>query len=657
MTRDTRIQLTACLVLGLCLTASGVMAPRLTASMGRNRLVYTDTAEADTPPEVVLGIAMGAFRGLFVNYLWIRANDLKEAGRYYEAVQLADAITKLQPRFPRVWVFHAWNMAYNISVTTQTRQERWQWVQAGIRLLRDRGIPANPNDMLIHKELAWIFQHKVGGYTDDANAFYKRKLAEEWTIVLGPPPPPDPKDRDRAHAIAKFAGWLREISEAPDTLGELEKQEPLTAELARRLKDEVGENLDMLMLRRYEMHRAAATSVRRAVIEAAQGPRHRAMAALMADARYVAAWPRLLAYTRKRALVGEFHMEPDRMIRYTQKYGPMDWRHAGAHAVYWSARGVENALGRYTSANVKDFDFINADRGTIQAVQELARSGEVYFNFLDFVMGGNALYLALPNTHFVQTYGDILAELVARSWADRWSGKDARPYSFYSAGYENFLRDQIRFYYRRGQRNIAEDLQKRLREFPGQNMNDEERIENTRLPLDEFVDKEMKDQFKSPYVAVAEIVAALQGAYTSGLLAGDDELFRTQFKYAKDFHAYFLKAQGRLNPVDIEQARMVAMPAEFRQMAAQVYWALLQILDLDDAERVYDHSPEDLRQAAYDLLKDRFKTVLDDDAKAGGREFEKVFPEPAGMDQFRAVMARWEKEEEAKRPPPVVAPK
>ena len=33
-------------------------------------------------------------------------------------------------------------------------------------------------------------------------------------------------------------------------------------------------------------------------------------------------------------LLHHFHMESDRMIRYTQKYGPMDWRHAGAHAVY-----------------------------------------------------------------------------------------------------------------------------------------------------------------------------------------------------------------------------------------------------------------------------------------------------------------------------------
>lgn len=653
MTRDARIQFVACVVLALGLTASGMMAPRLTASMGRHRLVYTDTAERGQPPEVTLGIAMGAFRGLFVNYLWIRANDLKEAGKYYEAVQLSEAITKLQPRFPRVWIFHAWNMAYNISVTTQTSQERWQWVQAGIRLLRDKGIPANPNDMLMHKELAWIFQHKVGGYTDDANPYYKRKLAEEWTIVLGPPPPPDSKDRDRAHAIEKFAGWLGAIAGAPDTLGELEKQEPAVAELVRRLRDDVGEKLDQLLLRRYEMHRAAATSARRATIEAAQGPRHRAMAALLADTGLAKAWPALIAHVRKRVLVDEYHMEPDRMIRYTRKYGPMDWRHPAAHAVYWSARGVENALGRFTDENKKDFDFINADRGTIQAVQELARSGEVYFNFLEFIMGGSALFLELPNTHFIQTYGDILQELVDRSWADT----DKRPYSFYAAGYENFLRDNIRFYFRRGQREMAEDLFTRLRTFPGQNMNDPGRVAEMALPLKEFVNKEMIDQFKSAHVAEGEIVASLHGAYTSGLLAGDDEVFRSQFEYARQFHAYYVVHQAsRVNPVNLEQSRMQVLPNDFRLAASQIYWTLLQYLNLDDAERVYDHSPEDLRQAAYDMLKDRFEETLDADAAKGGRPFERVFPEPPGMEEFRAMVDRWKSEEEAKRPPPI-APK
>src|SRR5687768_320479 len=131
MQRDTITQLVALLVMVASLAVSGVLAVELTASGGRSKLTYADAVEDGQPPQVAAGIAMGAFRGLFVNILWIRANDLKEDGRFHEAIDLAKAITTLQPRFPQVWVFHAWNMAYNISVSTQTPSERWQWVTAG----------------------------------------------------------------------------------------------------------------------------------------------------------------------------------------------------------------------------------------------------------------------------------------------------------------------------------------------------------------------------------------------------------------------------------------------------------------------------------------------------------------------------------------------
>ena len=183
-------RLVAILLIVLSLAGSVYMVPAIAASAGRHKITITERAEDSDPPEVSLGIAMGAFRGLFVNILWMRANDMKEAGLFHEAIELANTITKLQPRFPRVWVFHAWNLAYNISVETQTPEERYQWVLAGVRLLRDEAIPANPTDIMLHKELAWILLHKIGGYTDDANRFYKREWAAEWTVVVGVPPGP-----------------------------------------------------------------------------------------------------------------------------------------------------------------------------------------------------------------------------------------------------------------------------------------------------------------------------------------------------------------------------------------------------------------------------------------------------------------------------------
>src|SRR5882724_10856612 len=85
-------------------------------------------------------VALGSFRGLIANALWIRANDLQNDGKYFEMVQLADWITKLEPTFAQVWVVQGWNMAYNISVKFSDFADRWRWVQRGIELFRDEGL-------------------------------------------------------------------------------------------------------------------------------------------------------------------------------------------------------------------------------------------------------------------------------------------------------------------------------------------------------------------------------------------------------------------------------------------------------------------------------------------------------------------------------------
>ena len=130
-------------------------------------------------------VALGGFRGLIANALWIRANDLQEEGKYFEMVQLADWITKLEPTFSQVWLVQSWNMAYNISVKFTDYADRWRWVQRGIELLRDDGLRFNPTEALIYRELAWFFQHKMGQNMDDGHLYFKTAWAKEMTQVLG----------------------------------------------------------------------------------------------------------------------------------------------------------------------------------------------------------------------------------------------------------------------------------------------------------------------------------------------------------------------------------------------------------------------------------------------------------------------------------------
>lgn len=644
MRRDTINQLIAVGAMVACMAVSAVLAVGLTSSGGRNKLVYTDRAVDGDPPEVAAGIALGAFRGLFVNILWIRANDLKEEGRFYEAMDLAKMITRLQPRFPHVWVFHAWNMAYNISVSTQTPEERWQWVQAGINLLRNEGIPANPSDLLLHKELAWIFLHKIGGYMDDANLHYRRWLAAEWSDVLGPPPPRDVRDRDLAFAIKRYADWLRPIAEAPEAPEDVVAREPSTRELVRVLREKTGQQPDFTLARYYSRMTMVAKSGFRAYDESRMMPQEREFLALVMDPQYAKAWDALIPFLRRRMLIEVYHMEPERMLAYTEKFGPLDWRHHASHALYWGQRGVENAQLRVGELNKKDFDFVNSGRIVVQALQELWRSSEVSYDYMGFIRqpeNPGIYYNGSPNIHFIESYGKYLQDYIDLSWVDRKS----RVYNMYAAGYENFVKDAIRFLYRRGDKARAQKMKDDLAGWEWRNMNDRERIEQFALSLDDFVKKELEDALTRPSVAREEVVAALQGAFTDGLLGGDKELFDNQVAYAGIVHAYFFSQQGYKNNLDPHQLRMAQMDPDFGVQAGTTFALFLTELDLDEAVRAYDMAPSDLRVFGYDAVVEKFKAGMDALAREGkGRPFAEAFPEPPGLAEYRDAKAERERE-------------
>jgi hypothetical protein len=180
------------LLLALALLAGGGLTQR---SLNRDRaalgLTRIEEPLDNMPPVLAFTtVALGGFRGLISNALWIRANELQEEDKFFEMSQLADWITKLEPHFVQVWLVQAWNMAYNISVKFKENgpgdyTDRWRWVQRGIELLRDEGLKYNPDELLIYRELAWFFQHKMGANLDDGHAFYKRQWVLETAKVFG----------------------------------------------------------------------------------------------------------------------------------------------------------------------------------------------------------------------------------------------------------------------------------------------------------------------------------------------------------------------------------------------------------------------------------------------------------------------------------------
>ena len=137
-------------------------------------------AVADSSQANMVIAGLGGFRGILSEIVWFRADRLQNEGRYAEMAQLANLLTTLEPRTPEVWVYAAWNLAYNISVMMPTKEDRWRWVDAALKLLRDDGVRLNPASPELHRELAWLFLSKIGGNVDEASPLY----TERWAATV-----------------------------------------------------------------------------------------------------------------------------------------------------------------------------------------------------------------------------------------------------------------------------------------------------------------------------------------------------------------------------------------------------------------------------------------------------------------------------------------
>ncbi|MDA1275041.1 MAG: hypothetical protein O2960_13485 [Verrucomicrobia bacterium] len=234
----TRFYKPALLVLSIVLLCFvSLIQNRLNEERDTMGLTRVEPLENAPPMLAFTTVALGGFRGLIANALWVRVNDLQEQDKYFEMVQLADWITKLQPHFSTVWIHLAWNMSYNISVKFSDHKDRWEWVKRGIELLRDEGLRYNPGEPLLYRELAWHFQHKMGQNLDDAHNYYK----EAWFREMDPLFPnghPDfdellnPKTEEGKQRVAllrdKFKMdplWIKEVE---DRYGPLEWRLPET---------------------------------------------------------------------------------------------------------------------------------------------------------------------------------------------------------------------------------------------------------------------------------------------------------------------------------------------------------------------------------------------------------------------------------------------
>jgi hypothetical protein len=629
--RDRLLQLACVIVLLAGAMANGGMLPRLLEIARTEGIRYTSDPIEGAPPIVALGTAIGALRGLIANYLWIKLQQQKDQGLFYEAMADADLITKLQPRFAEVWGFHGHNMAYNISVLTNTPQERWAWVNAGIDLVRNRGLRYNPNDLGLNKDLGFWFAHKLDGVSDDAHLYYKREFAKEWHFLLGPPPK-EQADREKA---------MREIADAPDTQEELERLHPEVVELERRLTEGLSpfdRRFAFQLNKDFLLNVGKWLAVKRSPYAkllglerqyAANDPVYAAFDKVLGDPAMEPARRELLAFLRKKVLRDDYNMDAKRMADDIRDWGPLDWRHPQAHAFYWGLIGAEQGAARYTDEN-DVYKIINNDRITIQAMQALNHSG---------LMGvdpfSNDNPSRMQDMRWIKSIERYFRQLYQKHYKTRGAGGDT-----FCDFHENFMTQAIRQLYRSGDIQGAQEIMENLDSLYGRGG----LIPSTKyaMPLDDFVRDSTYGEYEMvPDVARTDVYAALERGFREGLLLGNKKVLDDALKFAKELTDYFQSTRYTDFVNKFGEKRMAALVEDLRGSVATVFSQML--LDrnqpLLDRLVLFNRAGEEQRRMVFDQVKPALAAELAESGLAGVMQPDQALPEPPGMGEYRQAQA------------------
>jgi hypothetical protein len=499
----------------------------------------TDMQLEGAPPSLVFAtVALGAFRGLVVDILWLRADRLKEEGQFFDARQLAEWITTLQPRFAAVWEFQAWNMAYNISVAIPASQpeQRWQWVKNGYELLRDKGIPQNPRSLRLYRELGRILQHKIGGISDDDHEYYKIRFAEAMAPLL----------QSDDNGLGREANaYFDALIQAPTEWTQIEG-DPNVAPFIQALRsaDE-------------EFAKADAGHFVQDYLSLRQNPQRftPAVAQVLDASKGSEAIKRFDLFAKAYQLRHEWKMEPALMAEVNKMYGPidfadpnrhfpMDWRNPDCHAIYWAVKGLQIAAEQENRKIT--IHETNTDRIVAHSLQNLFRRGR-----MTILQGPEELspeeaaaaspeqlrmrkdIFMTPDLRMFDSYDKAMLAIIAKDVA---AGEpESGPLEALRTGHRNMLKNAVMSFYQAGIKGYALRIYNELRKlYPN--------VEEFKGSLEEYVKYRFNDELSSLGIpdAMEQIITILMEGYYYLAIGNDDEA-AVRERIAQEIYDYYEK--------------------------------------------------------------------------------------------------------------------
>jgi hypothetical protein len=341
------------------------------------------------------------------------------------------------------------------------------------------------------------------------------------------------------------------------------------------------------------------------------------LAALRGDRDKAAAvFDDLVPYLQKRVLAERYRMDAATMLALMDRYGPLDWRHAESHGIYWTEQGIE--IGR-TLKRREDTNELLIVRSRLHMLSDLMRTGRV-----DYDAATNRVDL-LPDPRFAKSYErsleDALAIIASESGLSAGEFGRAEEADLLD-GYETFLHLAVILEFLYGDKAAAAEHFVKLRMLV-------DRLGKADQPIyadtiETFVGMRIGEVLAIDVSNLRQFLdAMLRRAMMEGLAKGNLEVFNRYLAVA--FRAYDKRysASDPQATFVLEESKLLPFPKLVENSFESVMRQ--ESLPVMLRARIWAWAPDKLRANSYEALEERLRG----DAEAAGLDPDRAFPEPA----------------------------
>ena len=172
------------------------------------------------PTSATMNVVLLGLRGVAATILAQQLDHYKDTKNWAELEATTESIIQLQPHYQKVWQYHGWNMAYNVSVEWDDVRDRYRWVKRGIKFYM-RGTEQNKKI----PDLFWYTGDTIGkkiGRMDEwrqYRRFFRQDPDARWAVngVPGPDTELNPEMKEDNYEVAKV--WFTAANRVWDEYG------------------------------------------------------------------------------------------------------------------------------------------------------------------------------------------------------------------------------------------------------------------------------------------------------------------------------------------------------------------------------------------------------------------------------------------------------